>query len=149
MPGYKGHLTGCTVVAGGALAGLLYLNVISASPLTIASLFAVALMATMFPDTDTESKGQNFFYAIMAIVDVILIINKEYEWAALLGLFAMLPALGKHRGWTHTWWAMLVVPLPLIFLPMAFFHTPWDVTLPFYIAAVVGYGTHLVLDTLF
>lgn len=149
MPGYKGHLTGCTVVAGGALASLIYFNHINATPLTIAALFAVALMATMFPDTDTESKGQNFFYAIMAFVDVILIINKEYEWAALLGLFAMLPALGKHRGWTHTWWAMLVVPLPLIFLPMAFFQTPWEVTLPFYIAAVVGYGTHLVLDTLF
>jgi membrane-bound metal-dependent hydrolase YbcI (DUF457 family) len=149
MPGYKAHLAGGAAVAGGALGGLLYCDIISASPLTLAALFSVALLATMFPDTDTESKGQNLFYAIMATVDVVLILNKEYEWAALLGLFAMLPALGKHRGWTHSWWAMLIVPLPLILLPMAFYHTPWEASMPFYLAAVTGYGTHLVLDALF
>jgi membrane-bound metal-dependent hydrolase YbcI (DUF457 family) len=58
----------------------------------------------------------------------------------------MLPILSRHRGWTHTWWAMLLVPSPLLILP--YLHVPERplVGLPFYGAAVVGYLSHLVVD---
>lgn len=146
MPGYKTHMAGGAGAATAALAAGMYLKWYSASPLVMAALISISTMAALFPDTDTESKGQNFFYGLMAATDIVLIVNKYYEWAAILGLFAMLPALGKHRGWTHTWWAMLLVPAPLIALPWAFFRTPVEVTAPFYLAAVVGYFSHLLLD---
>lgn len=146
MPGYKAHLAGGAVLSGAILAACIWLEFYEPQPLMAAALIAIAMMAALFPDTDTESKGQNFFYGLMAFTDLILLVNKEYEWAAILGLFAMLPAVGKHRGWTHTWWAMLIVPLPIIILPMAFFHARWEDLLPFYLAAVVGYLSHLALD---
>lgn len=146
MPGYKAHLTGGAALGGGTIAAAVYFSYLPNDVWLLSALFAIAVMASLFPDTDTESKGQNFFYSIMAITDILLIVNHYYQWAAILGLFAMLPALGKHRGWTHTWWAMLIVPAPLIALPWIFFRETWVVTLPFYLAAVVGYFSHLLLD---
>ena len=64
-----------------------------------------------------------------------------------LGLFAILPILGKHRGWTHTYWAMLLIPSPLLVLPMVLFPEAAPLSgLPFYGAAVVGYFSHLFMD---
>ncbi len=146
MPGYKVHLLGGGALAGAALGGVYWLEWYRPDPLIGAFLVAVALLASLFPDTDTNSKGRPFFYGVMAFTDVVLLANEEYKWAALLGLFAMLPAIGNHRGWTHTWWAMLAVPLPILLLPMVLFESPWQPLLPFYCAAILGYGSHLALD---
>ncbi len=149
MPGYKAHLTGGAIAGSAALGTFVHIGSISPSPTMAAALMALVLLGTLFPDTDTHSKGQDLFYTIMVLVDGILILHKEYQWAALLGLFAMLPALGKHRGWTHSWWAIFMVPLPIVLLPMFLFETPWESSAPFYCAAVLGYATHLVMDRLF
>ena len=110
------------------------------------SLFALCLMFGLWPDVDTNSKGQNLFYTLFFIADIVLIATKHFEEAAYLGLFALLPALGKHRGWTHTWWAMLLIPSPLVILPWVLMPERPLAGLPFYGAAVVGYFSHLVLD---
>ncbi|GFM33116.1 metal-dependent hydrolase [Desulfovibrio subterraneus] len=146
MPGYQAHMIAGAGMAGGIIGGATYMGWISTDPMSTAILVTIATLAALFPDCDTESKGQNFFYAIMAVTDIALIIYEHYKWASILGLFAMLPALGKHRGWTHTWWAMLLVPLPIMALPWVFFRTSWEETLPYYLAAVVGYLSHLILD---
>lgn len=68
-------------------------------------------------------------------------------WSAWLGLFAMLPALGAHRGWTHTWWAMLLVPLPILAMPaMLIDFRAVQTFLPFYGAFAGGFFSHLLLD---
>ncbi|MEM0964512.1 MAG: metal-dependent hydrolase, partial [Bacteroidota bacterium] len=109
MAGYKGHLAGATVFFGVYLAGLaLVYSVDQAyaqfSGLELAAypiaLFGLCLMFGLWPDVDTNSKGQNLFYSIFFVVDVVLIGAQKFEEAAYLGLFCILPALGKHRGWT-------------------------------------------------
>ena len=75
-----------------------------------------------------------------------MILTQRYEAAAYLGLFAILPVLGKHRGWTHTWWAMLLIPAPLLLLPGLYFPERPFAPLPLYGAAVVGYFSHLYID---
>ena len=146
MPGYKAHLAGGAALGASSIAAAVYFAYLPTDIWMLTVLFAIALMASLFPDTDTESKGQNLFYGLMAVTDLFLIVNQYYEWAAILGLFAMLPALGRHRGWTHTWWAMLLVPAPIMLLPWILFRQEWMTTLPFYLAAVVGYFSHLLLD---
>ena len=157
MAGYQGHIAGATfffLLYLGALSYIFYVDAaytrftlleVIAYPL---ALFGLCLMFGLWPDVDTNSKGQNLFYAIFFLVDVVLIVTRHFEEAAYLGLFAILPILGKHRGWTHTWWAMLLIPSPLLILPYVLFPERPLAGLPFYGAALVGYFSHLFMDGL-
>ena len=155
MAGYKGHIAGAAVLGSGYLALLVYAFSVDAAyrqfsvleqigyPLVLLTL---ALLFGLWPDVDTDSKGQDLFYTIFFVVDLFLVVTEQFRAAAYLGLVAVLLVLSKHRGWTHTWWAMLLVPSPLLILP--YMHLPERplVGLPFYGAAVVGYLSHLVVD---
>ena len=57
---------------------------------------------------------KKFFYTVFFIVDVFLVYKEEYKIAAYFGLIIILPILAKHRGWTHSILAMLLVPAPSI-----------------------------------
>jgi membrane-bound metal-dependent hydrolase YbcI (DUF457 family) len=155
MAGYKGHLAGATLFGLGYVAILGYAFTVDAAygqfsglqqlgyPL---SLLVLALLFGLWPDVDINSKGQRVFYSIFLVTDLFLIATERFRAAAYLGLVAILPVLSRHRGWTHTWWAMLLVPSPLLILP--YLHVPERpfIGLPFYGAAVVGYLSHLVMD---
>jgi membrane-bound metal-dependent hydrolase YbcI (DUF457 family) len=118
--------------------------------LQLTGLIGFCVLGSLFPDIDTDSKGQNLFYGILITVDGILIYQQQYIAAAWLGLIAMLPALGHHRGWTHTWWAMFLVPLPIVIIPYLLFHDDYARTsFNFYIAFTLGYFSHLLLDRKF
>ncbi|MEM1271416.1 MAG: metal-dependent hydrolase, partial [Bacteroidota bacterium] len=157
MAGYRGHITGATAFFVPYLAGLLYLFSVDAAYLQFneleligypLALFGLCLMFGLWPDVDTNSMGQNIFYTIFFLVDVVLIVTRNFQEAAYLGLFAILPVLGKHRGWTHQWWAMILVPSPLLILPYIFFPERPLAGLPFYGAALTGYFSHLFVDGL-
>lgn len=129
-------------IVGSILTGWLILD-----PLIAFGLTGFCLLGALFPDVDTDSKGQNLYYAVFAAIDLGLILKGAYFWAAWLGFFAMLPAIGSHRGWTHTWWAMLLVPIPILGLPAITYG--FDVAqdfIPFYLAFSTGYFSHLLLD---
>jgi len=65
--------------------------------------------------------------------------------AAVLGFFALLPILAKHRGWTHSFSAALIIPSPLAIIP--FLNKDMEFNgMDFYIPTVIGYISHLVLD---
>lgn len=157
MAGYKGHVAGSLVFCGGYLAVLAFVFSVDQAYRRFSELELVGVpvvltglcvMFALWPDVDTNSKGQNLFYSIFFGVDVALIAMREFQWAAYLGLFAILPILGKHRGWTHTYWAMLLIPSPLLILPYLLFPSTPLAGLPFYGAAVVGYFSHLFMDGL-
>lgn len=149
MPGYRTHLSGGLILGGTSLAGLAAANLYRTDLQTGTILMLTTLLGALFPDTDTDSKGQNLFYAVLAVLDLALIIQGAYQWAAFLGFCALLPAIGHHRGWTHTWWAMLIVPSPIVLLPALLIRTPIPFLLPFYAAAALGYFSHLLLDRKF
>jgi len=148
MPGYKGHITGGVIIGIGAIYTGIITGWIHPTITKLIIIFGLILAGALFPDVDTDSKGQNLFYSILAIIDIYLIIKKEYKDAAILGFLAILPALGHHRGWTHTWWAMLLVPVPIIALAILVFHYSWHTAITFYCAAALGYLSHLLLDFL-
>jgi energy-converting hydrogenase Eha subunit A len=146
MPGYKTHL-----IAG---AGVTALGVVLATRTGLwepgagemAGAVAAGTAAALIPDIDTDSKGQNVFYALLFCLDLVLVIKGKWMWAALLGLTAMLPSIFTHRHMTHRWWAGLLIPAPiLVFGPMA---ADLGIArfLPYYCAAVAGYFSHTALD---
>ena len=156
MANYKGH------VAGGALFGALYYGAIAYVPIeqlaetagvlndwqAIFALFVISMLFGLFPDIDTNSKAQDLFFAIAFPLDVLLLAVNRVEAAAYLGLIAMLPVIGKHRGWTHKKWAMLLVPLPIIAVPYLYDPAALPISAVFYGAAVSGYFSHLFFDGL-
>ena len=83
----------------------------------IAICFAIAILASIWPDVDIKSTSQVIFYRLFAVVNIVLIFLKMYVYSAFLGFFAMLPMLGKHRGWTHSRITMLLLPAILTIAP--------------------------------
>jgi len=154
MANYKGH------IAGAVAFNAVYVGALSVAPTNLsdvtsgilsdwqmlAGLFVIAILFGLWPDVDTNSMGQNIFFGLAFIVDIILIANGRLEAAAYLGLLAMTPIVGKHRGWTHSFLAMFLVPLPIVLVPYLNNQHIWDTGLIIYGAAVVGYFSHLFLD---
>lgn len=157
MAGWKGHIAGAVAVNAvyvGAVK-LLPQNSILERPVIslqdwqlLIGLFVVAVLFGLFPDVDTNSKGQDIFFGIAFATAVLLIVTGKFEPAAYLGLLAMTPIIGKHRGWTHSKLAMLLVPAPILVIPYLHNHHVWTLGLLIYGSAVAGYFSHLLLDGL-
>jgi hypothetical protein len=154
MPGYKGHIAGATTigVAYASVIGVTWTQTISekpqflAKPQVLVGLVIIAVLFGLWPDVDTNSKGQDIFYALAFAADVGLILTHRLEAAAILGLLAMTPILGKHRGWTHSKWAMVLVPAAIFTLPVLYRPDLLELSVLIYGAAAAGYFSHLLLD---
>ena len=123
------------------------------SAISVALCMLIAVLASLGPDIDIKSQGQMLFYRGFLVVDLGLLVLfythddlRFLEGAAFLGLLALLPLIGKHRGWTHSRFAMLLLPSPLLLVPMAVHEQVLWVGLPYYLAGLVGYGSHLYKD---
>lgn len=123
-----------------------YHSFFSPSLLEIFWYLIIATMFALWPDVDIKSKGQKLFYIIFFITDIYLICTSQFKIAAFFGLLIILPILSKHRGWTHTYWAMLLIPSPILFYPMISGDTFDFIGFPYYLAAITGYFSHLFLD---
>ena len=132
--------------------------------------FAVAVLFGLWPDVDIKSKSQKIFYTVLFGLNVVLIVFfKKYLESALLGLFAMLPIMSRHRGWTHAKITMILLPSVFLLIPIYAAYSEWKIDgnlidslialqkwdglrdtirsgLPFYVASFIGYATHLHLD---
>lgn len=154
MANYKGHLAGAVAVTTVYVIGMSFLpgellvrtGGILSDWQMVAGLYVVSMLMGLWPDIDTNSKGQDIFFGIAFLFDILLISQGYLEAAAYLGLLAMTPIIGKHRGWTHSKWAMLLVPLPIVVFPYIDNSNILATYLVFYGAAVAGYFSHLLLD---
>jgi hypothetical protein len=156
MAGYKGHIAGAVGINSVYILTLSFLPInifahtggLFAQWQFIAALFIVAMLFGLWPDIDTNSKGQDIFFSLAFICNVLLILNGYLEASAYLGLMAMTPIIGKHRGWTHSKIAMLVIPAPLVIVSYIYRPQMLPTALIIYGAAVAGYFSHLLLDGL-
>lgn len=156
MANYRGH------IAGGAVFGGVFYAAISYIPLqrfaeaaeilqgwqAVFAVFVISMLFGLFPDVDTNSKAQDLFIAVVLPLDIVLIWSGAIELAAYLGLIAMLPTVGHHRGWTHKKWAMITIPLPILLVPYLYNDKILPLSAIYYGAAVSGYFSHLLLDGL-
>lgn len=153
---YKGHIVGgivCNTIFLGSLqlvpGSILYKTsgIVSHWQLVI-GLYIIAVLFSLWPDIDTNSKGQNIFYGLGFIIDILLIVSGHFEAAAYFGLLAMTPVLSRHRGWTHSKVAMVLVPLPIVLVPYINKPSILPTALLIYGAAFAGYFSHLLFDGL-
>lgn len=156
MANYKGHIVGGVVFTAVYAAAMLFVPVEqfaeSARLLqdwqAMAAVFVIGILFGLFPDVDTNSKAQDIFFGIAFPIDILLIWNGNIQAAAYLGLVAMLPIITHHRGWTHSKWAMFVVPLPILIIPYLYDSAMLPISIVLYGAALAGYFSHLFLDGL-
>jgi hypothetical protein len=151
MSGYRGHISTAVLFGLLLVVGLSFTSVAMAMPvperlLKAAAIVWLAVLFALFPDIDIKSKGQMLFYRLFFLFDLILLVAKRFEEAALLGFLALIPILSRHRGWTHTIWAMLLIPSPILAGPMLLTKTSTLIGLPYYLGAVAGYLSHLMAD---
>ncbi len=155
MPGYKGHTIGATAACIVYIAAITVLpfaalqqtsGLLANSWQMVVGIFVVAVLFGLWPDIDTNSKGQDIFYSLAFIVDAILIFNGMFQAAAYFGLLCLTPILSHHRGWTHSIAAMILVPSPIVLVPLFYKSDLFDTALLFYGAAVIGFFSHLLLD---
>lgn len=156
MANYGGHIGGSVVICAAYVVGVIFAPAnwydktggILASWQFVAALFVVAMLFGLWPDIDTNSKAQDLFLSIAFISDILLILAGRLEAAAYLGLLAMTPIVGKHRGWTHKKITMFLVPLPIALVPYLYQSDNLVPALLIYGAAFSGYFSHLLLDGL-
>jgi membrane-bound metal-dependent hydrolase YbcI (DUF457 family) len=144
---YKGH------IAGGAFAFIIYILILVVffafkPTYEVLIWFGLCILGSIWPDIDTNSHAQKLFYGFFIVLDGIFLLSGRYKEAALLGFFALLPIIGKHRGWTHSITAAFIVPSPLIILPLI--NPELGIGgLEYYTPVVIGYLSHLILDKQF
>ena len=156
MANYKGHIAGGVVLTGVYTLAMLFAPVERLAEYAqllydwqaMTAVFVIGMLFALFPGVDTNSKGQDIFYWTIFPLDVLLVWNGQFQAAAYLGLIAILPVLTHHRGWTHSKLAMVLVPLPIVFIPWLYNDHLLAISLVYYGAAVVGYFSHLLLDGL-
>jgi membrane-bound metal-dependent hydrolase YbcI (DUF457 family) len=156
MASWKGH------IGGGLVCLTIYAVAVSFTPIerfaesadllhnwqALVAVFVIGILFAIFPDVDTNSKAQDLFFGIIFPLDILLIATSNIQAAAYLGLIAMLPIIGHHRGWTHKKWAMLVVPLPILLVPYLYNGELLPIYIIYYGASVIGYFSHLLFDGL-
>ena len=158
---FRGHLTG-GVAAGIGMAVLAaqWGHVAPDDLHSWATVCGTTVFFALFPDLDTSSVPQRWFFRLVFVVLLYLGWSQRYELATLVGILAVLPLLDHHRGWTHWKVSPLVVPLVLgIIYEYWRARQAWmsgfsweNVTqllrdhAIYLVACMVGWYTHLLLD---
>ncbi|MBD3290821.1 hypothetical protein GF337_18585 [candidate division KSB1 bacterium] len=106
----------------------------------------ITYLGALFPDIDIKSKSQKIIYVLLLILLSLLIAYHYYGWAAGIGFFAVWAIITKHRGFLHSIFAAVIIPVPLLFIPLFINLSYKSIGYEFYIAALFGYLSHLQAD---
>lgn len=155
MSGFKGHIWGSLILSGFIIYLLYFLgNMFQFEIITkyiysfekMLTLVFLSVIFSLFPDIDTSSKGQKLFYFVFMLLDIYFVVKHKYRSAALLGLFAFLPILSKHRGWTHRKITAIIICSPFLILPIYLQSISYVEGVSYFFAAITGYFSHLIID---
>lgn len=147
MPGYKGHLI------GGFVAFSVTYVVVTACQLVIVNnimpvitLLLFCLAGALFPDIDTKSKGQKYFYWFILVLLLYFTYAKMFMQLAFLSILATLPMLVKHRGIFHNIWFLLTGLGALCYLLVLYLPRYDQIIIIHMIFFMMGTISHLWLD---
>ncbi|TLD43293.1 MAG: hypothetical protein JETT_0462 [Candidatus Jettenia ecosi] len=160
---FKGHIIG-GCISGIAITAVKLLSDgsldFSSFPQEAALIFGITVFFSIFPDLDTESIPQRWFYRAVFLLLLYLGYKKHYGLATLLAIVAITPKIDHHRGWTHHYFSAVLLPLFLAGFYEYVLAKNQSHDWPFYcmyerfidrlwlvIACIIGWNTHLLLDS--
>jgi membrane-bound metal-dependent hydrolase YbcI (DUF457 family) len=112
---YRAHVATGLALGGAAAAGARWAGWAGNGEQMLV-VFGLCTVFSLVPDLDTASIIQRWVYRALLGLLVYLIATGRVREAAFLGTAATLPLVHKHRGWMHSLWAALLVPLIVLFL---------------------------------
>jgi hypothetical protein len=115
MPNYKGHIAGGCIAYGIFLMSLRTLFLLKPTPLASFEWFLCTLAGALFPDIDTKSKGQKYFYWIIFGLLLMFFYKKQWHAFPIMSFILVFPMLSRHRGLFHTLWFIIAMPLGIWF----------------------------------
>lgn len=143
MPGYKNHLVGGAVAYGFMVYLLRWLN---PTVMTLLEWLMCALAGSLFPDIDTKSKGQKYFYSTLFIMLIGLFVLKRFKLIAIVSCCCMIPLLVNHRGLFHRPWFLIGLSFMLAFIGCRWMPTCADAFACNALFFIVGALSHVFLD---
>lgn len=152
---FKGHVTG-GLIASSVVAGSSML-ILGQSPIPITRpevLFSLCFFMSLFPDLDTASIPQRWFYRLLIPVLAYIYFYQNKDFLFLVSFLSITPLIDKHRGWTH--WKK--TPFILSFIGLYLYdlsrgiYAIEKITLivnyiVFILSIATGHYTHLFLDS--
>jgi len=149
MPNYKGHLVAGAITFVATFYTLNHFGSQMPSTEHMVFFLFVTLIGSIFPDIDTRSKMQKYFYISSAIVFPLLLFSKTLNYVFLIaGLCIAIPCL-RHRTITHNPFFILGLPGLLVLYAVLFYPSTQQLALFYYIFFVSGALSHIFLDRLF
>lgn len=147
MPSYKGHIIGglltyCLVIAAAVVYKLFAIRSI---PQLIEWLLCT-LAGALFPDLDTKSMGQKWFYRGLACISILLIAYEKHQAFTVVSLCGLVPLLVNHRGLLHRWWFIVGVAALYVFTITRFVPSYYNAAFFNACFFIVGAASHLWLD---
>jgi hypothetical protein len=152
---FKGHVTGglatsfVLAVTSSLVLGPQHLNITSSEVI-----FTVCFFMSLFPDLDTNSIPQRWFYRILLFVMPIIYFTGQIDYFFIVSFLSILPLIHKHRGWTHWKITPFIIGIATLYFydkEKGFYFIKYgDLALNYFfflLAVVLGHYTHLVLDS--
>jgi len=106
MPAYKTH------ISAGLLFSLVIIYLGSLSHNSPGLLFfwvTCAILGSLFPDIDTQSKGRKIFYSLFIVLLLICLFYQKTVYALYLSGASLCPLVMRHRGLFHNIWFLLLL----------------------------------------
>lgn len=144
MANYKGHIVGG--IAAFALGISLANNLVCTTPTTVLQWLLLTLAGSLFPDIDTKSKGQYYFYWLVLIALLFLVINNRWAAASFLGIFACSPLIVRHRGIFHRFWFIVGLVCAVSLAIALYTNVVAHALILNAVFFLLGVFSHLVLD---
>lgn len=153
MSNFAGHAVGGSIAAGVVGIVASYTNIPFVENANSLVLSGLVFLFSLFPDLDTASIPQRWFYRILFFVLCGLFFYKQFETATLLAIVFLVPILHKHRGLTHYFTFSLIFPWIVVFVINTHIFNN-DIILNeifsafgiYIIAVYIGWWTHLLID---
>lgn len=146
MPNYKGHLFGALSLYIAILLIIIFYVSLKISIAQPISWLISILAGSLFPDIDTKSKGQKFFFRIICFVFIVALFTKSYYLAGSLSSFCFLPLIVNHRSILHNWLFLLLLTFTFACLLNFYFPEFKNIIIINSIFFYVGILSHLWLD---
>lgn len=147
MPGYKGHLGGGLIAFGIMLTLLAARHVMLVDHIVpVMSLLLCTMAGALFPDIDTKSKGQKYFYWLIAVLMIYLIYKRLLVHLSVLAVAATTPMLVKHRGLFHNIWFLIAAFTAIGYSLMLYAPRYSEAVILHMLFFLAGVVSHLWLD---